>query len=79
MKGSLSQELPRPQDFEEAAGMITPEDMAEVVPCGPDPNRYREAIKEYDDAGYDHVFVHQIGPDQEAFFSFFESEILARV
>jgi coenzyme F420-dependent glucose-6-phosphate dehydrogenase len=79
MKGSLSQELPRPQDFEEAAGMITPEDMTEVVPCGPDADRYREAIKEYEEAGYDHVFVHQIGPDQEAFFSFFESEILARV
>ena len=79
MKGSLSQELPRPQDFEEAAGMITPEDMTEVVPCGPDADRYREAIQEYEDAGYDHVFVHQIGPDQEAFFSFFESEILARV
>jgi coenzyme F420-dependent glucose-6-phosphate dehydrogenase len=53
--------------------------MTEVVPCGPDADRYREAIKEYEEAGYDHVFVHQIGPDQEAFFSFFESEILARV
>lgn len=30
-------------------------------------------------AGYDHVFVHQIGPEQEAFFRFNESEILARV
>jgi coenzyme F420-dependent glucose-6-phosphate dehydrogenase len=56
--------------------MITPEDVAEVVPSGLDADRYQEAIQEYEDAGYDHVFVHQIGPDQEAFFSF-ESEILA--
>jgi coenzyme F420-dependent glucose-6-phosphate dehydrogenase len=79
MKGSLSQELPRPEDFEGAAEMITPEDMAEVVPCGPDADHYREAIKEYEEAGYDHVFIHQIGPDQEAFFGFFESDVLAQV
>ena len=79
MQGSLGQELPRPADFEGVAGMVTPDDLGEAIPCGPDADRHREAIKEYEDAGYDHVFVHQIGPDQEAFFSFYESEILARV
>jgi coenzyme F420-dependent glucose-6-phosphate dehydrogenase len=79
MKGTLGQELPRPEDFEQAAAMISPEDIGEAIPCGPDADRHREAIKEYEDAGYDHVFVHQIGPDQEAFFSFYESEVLARV
>ena len=79
MKGSLGQELPRPEDFQLVAPMVTPDDMAEEIPCGPDPDRYREAIREYDEAGYDHVFVHQIGPDQDAFFRFFEAEILAHV
>jgi coenzyme F420-dependent glucose-6-phosphate dehydrogenase len=77
--GSLGQELPRPQDFEAAAELVTREEVAETVPCGPDADRHRQAIKEYEDAGYDHVFIHQIGPDQEAFFRFYESEILARV
>jgi coenzyme F420-dependent glucose-6-phosphate dehydrogenase len=79
MQGSLGQELPRPEDFELVAPMVTPDDMGEAIPCGPDPDRYHEAIGEYKDAGYDHVFVHQIGPDQDAFFRFFEAEILARV
>jgi hypothetical protein len=35
--------------------------------AAPDAGRYREKIKEYEDAGYDYVFVHQVGPDQEAF------------
>jgi hypothetical protein len=39
--------------------------------------RRREAIKECEDAGFDHVFIHQIGPDPEGFFTFYESEILA--
>jgi coenzyme F420-dependent glucose-6-phosphate dehydrogenase len=79
LKGELSRELARPKDFEDAAAMVSPDDVAETVPCGPDADRHREAIKEYQDAGFDHVFVHQIGPDQEAFFRFYESEILARV
>ena len=79
LKGELSRELARPKDFEDAAAMVSPDDVAETVPCGPDADRHREAIKEYADAGFDHVFVHQIGPDQEGFFRFYESEILARV
>jgi coenzyme F420-dependent glucose-6-phosphate dehydrogenase len=79
LKGELSRELARPKDFEDAGQLVTSDDVAETVPCGPDADRHREAIKEFEDAGYDHVFVHQIGPDQEAFFDFYESEILARV
>jgi len=59
--------------------MVTREDMAEVIAYGPDPERHREQIKKFEDAGYDHVFVHQIGPEQEGFLRFYESEILAKV
>ena len=79
LKGELGRELPRPKEFEEASQMVTREDMAEIVPCGPDPERHLEAIGKFEDAGYDHVFVHQIGPEQEGFLRFYESELLARV
>jgi coenzyme F420-dependent glucose-6-phosphate dehydrogenase len=79
LKGELSRELARPKDFEDAGAMVSPDDVAETVPCGPDAERHREAIKQFESAGYDHVFVHQIGRDQGAFFRFYESEILARV
>jgi hypothetical protein len=52
--------------------------MAEVVPCGPDPERHREHVTRYEDAGYDHVFVHQIGPEQDGFLRFYANEILAK-
>ena len=32
-----------------------------------------------DEAGFDHVHVDQVGPDQEGFFRFYESEILPRL
>ncbi len=69
-------ELPLPAHFEEAAAMVDEEDIAASVVCGPDPQRHIDAIAEYIDAGYDHVYVHQVGPDQAGFFDFFESEVL---
>ena len=72
-------ELPLPRHFEQAAEAVTPEDVAESVVCGPDPERHLAAIREYAEAGYDHVYVHQVGPDQEGFFRFYESEVLPKL
>jgi coenzyme F420-dependent glucose-6-phosphate dehydrogenase len=77
--GELSQELPLPRHFEQAAQLVTPDDLAEKLPLGPDPDRHAEAIKAFVAAGYDHVYIHQIGPDQEGFFDFFERELRSRL
>ena len=74
--GELSTELPLPRHFEQAAELVTPEIIASQVLCGPDPRRYLEKISEYAEAGFDHIYFHQVGPDQEGFFAFCESEIL---
>jgi coenzyme F420-dependent glucose-6-phosphate dehydrogenase len=76
LKGTLTQELPLPSHFEQAVAMVTEADTAEMVVCGPDPDRHREAIQQYVDAGFDHVYVHQVGPDQEGFMRFYEREII---
>jgi coenzyme F420-dependent glucose-6-phosphate dehydrogenase len=79
LKGNLNVDLPTPEDFERAAESITEDDVAESVTCGPDPGPHIEAIREYVDAGYDNVYIHQIGPDQDGFFRFYGTEILPRV
>jgi coenzyme F420-dependent glucose-6-phosphate dehydrogenase len=76
LRGELSQELPLPRYFEQAASTLTPEQVAEAIICGPDADRHREAIDEFEQAGFDHVYVHQVGPDQDGFFRFYEREIL---
>ena len=76
--GELGQLLPTPAHFEQAAELVEPEDLAETIPTGPDPDEHVETIETYADAGYDHVYVHQIGPDQEGFFEFYEEEVLPR-
>jgi coenzyme F420-dependent glucose-6-phosphate dehydrogenase len=79
MKGELSQELPMPAHFEQAAKLVTEEEVAKVVICGPDPEPHFEKIKEYAEAGFDHIYIHQIGPDQEGFFRFYEKEVMPRL
>lgn len=77
--GESSQELSMPVHFEQAAELVTPEDLAEKIPCGPDPDRHVEAIKAFVDAGYDEVHLGQIGDDQAGFFDFFTNEVAPRL
>ena len=77
--GELGQELPLPAHFEQAANTVRPEDVAERVVCGPDPERHRAEIRQFADAGFDHVYVHQVGPDQEGFFRFYADEVLPKL
>jgi coenzyme F420-dependent glucose-6-phosphate dehydrogenase len=77
--GELGVELSLPRHFEQAAEVIGESDVAKSVVCGPDPEAHLDAIRKYVDAGFDHVYLHQVGPDQEGFFRFFESEVLPKV
>lgn len=77
--GELSQELPLPAHFEQAAGMVGEADVAKTVICGPDPAPYLAKIREFAAAGFDHVYLHQVGPDQQGFFSFYQKEILPKL
>ena len=76
--GELTQELPQPAHFEQAAELLSEDDIADIAACGSDPGRHAEMIQRFVDAGCDHVYVHQIGPDQDGFFEFYESELLPR-
>jgi G6PDH family F420-dependent oxidoreductase len=76
LKGELHQELPTPSHFEQAVALVTEEHIAEAVICGNDPDAHLQGIQKFVDAGYDHVYVHQVGPDQEGFFNFYQRHIL---
>lgn len=78
ISGQLGQELPLPSHFEQAASLVRREDIAESTVCGPDPQRYIDLIQQGIDAGFDHIYLHQVGDDQEGFFTFAEKEILPK-
>jgi hypothetical protein len=59
--------------------LVTEDMIAEKIPCGPDPQRHADVIRKYIDAGYDEIYVNQIGPDQRSFFDFFQRELRPRL
>lgn len=76
--GELSQELPVPAHFEQAASKVSVDDVGDAISCGPDPGQHIESVRKYAEAGYDEVFVQQIGPDQEGFLKFWSDEVAPR-
>ena len=77
-RAKLSQELPLPAHFEQATQEATAEQVCKSMTCGPDPEQHLQAIEKYVDAGFTHIYIHQIGPDQDGFFEFYKNEILPR-
>jgi G6PDH family F420-dependent oxidoreductase len=74
--GAASQELARPEDFDDLTRDATEDQIAESVVCGPDPQKYLAAIGGFAKAGFDHVYLHQIGPDQAGFIGFAKTHLL---
>jgi G6PDH family F420-dependent oxidoreductase len=71
---SVLSELPNVTAFEDATQFVKPEDLRDV-PHGPDVEPFVEAVRKFVDAGFDHVVLLSVGPDQESFIRFFEAEL----
>ena len=76
LPGQLAQILPRPQDFEDAMSLVPKEMIAEAMTCGPDADEHVAQMQQYVDAGVDEVYVQQIGPDFDGFFTAWEKDVL---
>ncbi|HEY7664659.1 MAG TPA: TIGR03557 family F420-dependent LLM class oxidoreductase [Xanthobacteraceae bacterium] len=68
-------ELPDIQGFAAASKHVSPETVAESISCGPSPDRHLQAIDRYVQAGFDHIILVQVGPEQDKFIDFFERHL----
>ena len=73
--GQLSQDLPTPAHFEQAISSVTEDQIAGSVPCGPEVEPIVDRVRDMIAAGVDHIYFHQIGPDQEGFCRFWAEEL----
>ena len=76
LKRRLRHDLATPSAFDQATKMVDEEDIADIAPCGPDPARYVEEIRKYEDAGFTHLYIHQIGDNQDEFVEFAARELM---
>ncbi len=78
LPGELGQILPTPAHFEQASELVGEDQIAESIPCGPDLDAHLEKIREYEDAGFDELYVQQVGGGHERMFELYSEEILPR-
>jgi len=74
--GEHMQVLTSPRHFEQISSVVT-EEMAvgAAAATGNDVAEFVEGVRPYVEAGFDEVYISQIGPDQEGFFRFWEREL----
>lgn len=75
LTGDLTWEIKTVELFDEAVKRVRLDDLEDVV-CGPDLDSYLEGIECYAAAGFDHIWLHQIGLEQDEFLDFCERELL---
>ena len=68
--------LPSPQHFEQASQLVTRESTAESIVAGNDVDRHVQQLRDYVDAGYDEVYVANMGPDYLAMIEAYGRDVL---
>lgn len=76
---SVLAEIPSVAGFEDATRFVKPDDLRTQIPHGPDVETYVAAIRKFTDAGFDHIVLLAMGPEQEPFIRFFEEKLAPRV
>ncbi|MFG1675884.1 TIGR03557 family F420-dependent LLM class oxidoreductase [Micromonospora sp. NPDC049282] len=77
--GELSQVLPSPRHFEQAAQLVRPEQVREAFVCGRDADAHLDMIDQYAKAGFDEVYVANTGPHWQGLFDLYQREVLPRL
>ncbi|WP_392544437.1 TIGR03885 family FMN-dependent LLM class oxidoreductase [Oryzobacter telluris] len=65
--------------FDTMAATVGPEQVAEVVRVSSDPGQHAAWIQEYVDQGWDEVYLHHVGKEQEAFIDTFGERVLPQL
>jgi G6PDH family F420-dependent oxidoreductase len=79
LPGELAQVLPSPRHFEQAASLVTREQTSEAIVGGPDVERHVESFRPYVEAGFEEVYVANIGPHYREMIQAFGKEVLPAV
>ena len=79
LPGELAQVLPSPRHFEQASQLVTEESTRESVVAGPDPQAHLDQVESYREAGYDELYVANMGPHYRDMIDFYGKEILPAV
>lgn len=64
----VNAELKDPTAFAAASQFVRPEDVERAIPCGNDVGRFIEGVRQFEEAGFTHLALVQIGGDTQGDF-----------
>jgi G6PDH family F420-dependent oxidoreductase len=79
VSGPLHSDLPTPKHFDDVVEAMGEPIIPEDTVLGPDPAAYVAGIQKLVENGFDHIYLHQIGPDQAGFLQFFRKQLLPQL
>jgi G6PDH family F420-dependent oxidoreductase len=79
LPGEMAQILPTPEHFEQATELVTMESTRDSVVAGNDPEQHLEQIQQYADAGYDELYVANMGPHHQDMIAFYAEKVLPQL
>ncbi len=79
LPGELSQVLPSPRHFEQATQLVSKDMIKDTYVCGNDPAKHLEMIDKFAAAGFDELYVANIGPNYQGLFDLYAREVLPKL
>lgn len=77
--GELSQVLPSPRHFEQVSELVTEDMTRGSTTCGKDVDAHVAAFQPYADAGFDEIYISNMGENYRQFFDLYRDEVLPRL
>ena len=79
LPGELAQILPTPEHFQQATELVTEQMIKDSTVAGNDAAEHLDQIQQYADAGYDELYVANMGPHYLEMIDFYGKEILPKL
>jgi G6PDH family F420-dependent oxidoreductase len=79
LPGELAQVLPTPQHFEQASELVTRDATADSIVAGNDVDQHVQQLQDYVKAGYDEVYVANMGPHYLDMIQGYGHDVLPRL
>ena len=79
LPNSVMTDLAPPEQIAAAAQHVTPDDLDGAVRISSDPGRHVEWLRGDLERGFDGLYLHEVGPEQERFVETFGREVLSRL
>ncbi|WP_150306792.1 TIGR03885 family FMN-dependent LLM class oxidoreductase [Planctomonas psychrotolerans] len=75
----LAWDIDSVEGFDEAAAYVKPEDMAASVVISADPDEHVRRLEEFASLGFDRIYLHHVGKEQDRFIDVFGERVLPRL